>query len=292
MSVNAIQNHAIDVKEPPREIVAPDVNKVIVQNSVISPLGGIKIAGILQKSIGVVDKVRSMERFSFAYVLEGKGSFIDPYGIRHQVKAGTAILLCPNQPHWYAPDPGTTWKEIFFEFQGPVFDLWQETGCVDQRVPLLELKPIVYWKDRILKTIGGNNEGNPLKMMEEAIRVQALLSDILDSSRADFEDEIAWVQKAKESVMQTRDAREAAEAVALSYESFRKRFRKHVGMPPAKYKTATLMKTACALLSDRQCTIREIAAELNYCDEYHFSKQFKQTIGWSPSEYRTRLMTH
>lgn len=290
--MSTIQDLAIDVEEPPRIIVAPDVNKIIVQNSVVSPLGGVKIAGVLQKSVGVVDKVRSMERFSLAYVLEGTGSYVGASGVRQSVGPGTAILLCPNQAHWYAPDAGHTWSEIFFEFQGPVFDLWQKIGCIDRKTPIIELRPIAYWKDRILQTIGANNEGNPVKMMEETIRVQNLLSEILNASRVGFEDEIAWVQRAQDSLMRSHDVREAARELSLSYESFRKRFRKHVGMPPAKYKTAVIMKTACQMLSEHDATIREIAAQLNYCDEYHFSKQFKQTIGWSPSEYRARLRIH
>jgi len=290
--MNTIQELAIDVEEPPRIVVAPDVNKIIVQNSVVSPLGGVKIAGVLQKSVGVVGNSRSMERFSLAYVLEGTGSYMGRSGVRHSVEPGTAILLCPNQPHWYAPDAGTTWNEIFFEFQGPVFDLWQNIGCIDRKTPVFDLKPIAYWKARILQTIGVNNEGNPVKMMEETTRVQILLSEILNASRLEFEDEIAWVQRAQDSLMRTSDVREAARELSLSYESFRKRFRKHVGMPPAKYKTAAIMKVACEMLSDHKITIREISAELNYCDEYHFSKQFKQTIGWSPSEYRARLMIH
>ena len=219
MSVEKIQDLAIDVEEPPRAVVAPEDNKIIVQNSVVSPLGGVKIAGILRKSIGVVDRVRSMERFSLAYVLEGRGSFINQSGARHAVESGSAILLGPNQPHWYAPENGTTWSEIFFEFQGPVFDLWLETGCLDAKGQVLTLKPISYWKDRLLQTIGINNDGQPLKMMQEPVRIQSLLVEILNASEKSFEDEIVWVQRAQECVLQTDDVREAARMLSLSYES-------------------------------------------------------------------------
>lgn len=291
MSITTIQEAAIIVDEPPRCVVEPNTNKITVQNSVLSPLGGVKIAGVLPKSVGVVDNVRSMERFSFAYVLEGNGSFVGRTGTRHRIQAGNAIFLCPNQLHWYAPDKGTTWSEIFFEFQGPVFDMWLANGCLDRKNPVLDLKPISYWRDRILKTMGGNNEGDPLKMMAEPIRIQNLLMEILDASRIEFENEIAWLQEAQACVMRTPNARAAAAELSLSYESFRKRFRKHAGMAPAKYKTVETMKTACQMLTDQSCTIRKIAGELGYCDEYHFSKQFKQTIGWAPSEYRARLLT-
>ena len=48
------------------------------------------------------------------------------------------------------------------------------------------------------------------------------------------------------------------------------------------------MEQACNLLHDNDRSLREIAEELGFCDEYHFSKQFSKTIGWSPKEYRVR----
>jgi two-component system response regulator YesN len=36
--------------------------------------------------------------------------------------------------------------------------------------------------------------------------------------------------------------------------------------------------------------LKEIAAELGFCDEFHFSKLFKRRTGLSPSAYRTQVL--
>ena len=96
-------------------------------------------------------------------------------------------------------------------------------------------------------------------------------------------------KSAKKAIAQTRDIRLAAANLGHSYEAFRKRFRKLSGRSPGRYRTSVLMEQACQMLSQPGVLLRDIADELGYCDEYHFSRQFSRTVGWSPTEYRTRI---
>ncbi|MEO0879052.1 MAG: AraC family transcriptional regulator, partial [Pseudomonadota bacterium] len=105
----------------------------------------------------------------------------------------------------------------------------------------------------------------------------------------DFETDIIWLQDAKAALRASATPHDAAGALGVAYEVFRKRFRKLSGMAPGKYRTAVTMEEACRMLSEGPATLKTIATTLGYCDEYHFSKQFRKTIGWSPSEYRARL---
>jgi AraC-like DNA-binding protein len=76
----------------------------------------------------------------------------------------------------------------------------------------------------------------------------------------------------------------------MSYESFRKRFRELTGQSPAHYLTAQVMSQACNLLYAGNLQIKEIAGELGFCDEYHFSKRFKQWYGQAPSHHASTGM--
>lgn len=222
-------------------------------------------------------------------MLRGGGSYKDENGVETDVNPGDAIIVLPGLEHWYGPPKGEVWDELYLVFEGPVFDLWREEGCFDDTPPVVSLHPSDYWLDHIKQAIGDSNEGNPHKMMAEAVRLQNLLTEIQHAARADIEVDIAWLEDAKNAIKLNENVRDAAAETGVDYEVFRKKFRRLAGMPPGKFRTAILMERACNMLSERDVTLQAIAGELGYCDEYHFSKQFSKTIGWSPREYRARI---
>ena len=259
-----------------------------VRNMSVSPIGGIRIGCFVKNGAGVLTPKRILPHFTLVYVLRGGGSYEDENGYEFDVNPGDAIIVLPGLEHWYGPPKGEVWDELYLVFEGSVFDLWREEGCFDLSKPVISLHPTDYWLDRIKQTIGDNNDGDLVKMMGEAMRMQSLLIDIQHAARDDIEADIEWLEEAK-AVLEEESVHDAAHAMGVAYEVFRKKFRKLSGMPPGKYRTAALMERACELLNDRSRTLREIADALGYCDEYHFSKQFSKTIGWSPREYRARI---
>lgn len=260
-----------------------------VQNFAVSPLGGIRIACFVKNGAGVLTPKRILPHYTLVYVLRGGGTYVDENGAAFDVETGDAILVMPGLEHWYGPDKGERWDELYLVFEGPVFDLWRGEECFNPSQPVISLHPTDYWLDRIKQAIGENNEGDPAKMMSEAVRLQALLTDIQYAARSDVEADIMWLEEAKAALDDKENVHDAASTVGVAYEVFRKKFRRLSGMPPGKYRTAILMERACDLLAEKSLTLRDIANELGYCDEYHFSKQFSKTIGWSPREYRARM---
>jgi AraC-like DNA-binding protein len=82
-----------------------------------------------------------------------------------------------------------------------------------------------------------------------------------------------------------------AARLGVSYEVFRHRFRGLTGMSPHRYRQSRLVEQACQLLCATRRTLAEIALELGFCDEFHFSHSFKKIIGQSPKSFRRRLPT-
>jgi len=263
--------------------------KVYKQNLHLSPIGGIKLACFLNKGVGVLTARRTLPNFTLVYVTRGHGSYRDERGADQPVSAGDAILVFPGVEHWYGPPPGESWDEFYLVFEGPVFDLWKSSGCLDPNRPVITLKPMDFWRDRILGLIGGSPALSESELVRETIRLQELLADIAQAGAEDMGDDIIWLEQAKAAIAATMDAHDAAERMEQSYEAFRKRFRKLAGRSPGKYRTGLLMEKACQMLSEPGVLLREISDELGYCDEYHFSRQFSKTVGWSPSEYRSRI---
>ena len=263
--------------------------KVYKQNMHLSPIGGIKIACFLNQGVGVLTSRRTLPHYTLVYVTRGEGRYRDESGIDVSVEAGDAILVFPGVEHWYGPPAGETWDEFYLVFEGAVFDMWRETGCFDREHPVIPLKPMDFWRDRILGLIGGQSARSENELLRESIRLQELLADISQAKDDDMTDDIAWLEAAQERIAATMDVRRAAASMDQSYEAFRKRFRKLSGRSPGRYRTSLLMEQACAMLGEPGVLLRDIADELGYCDEYHFSRQFSRTVGWSPSEYRSRI---
>ncbi|WP_379551989.1 helix-turn-helix domain-containing protein [Erythrobacter sp. W53] len=263
--------------------------KIYKQNLQLSPLGGIRIACFLKDGIGVLSSKRVLPHYTLVYVVRGQGSYRDANGVSRKVTAGDAILVFPGLEHWYGPAKGDTWDEFYLVFEGPVFDMWRDSGCFDRNKPVINLNPMDFWRERILSLIGSGQARTEEDYLREAIRVQELLAEIQEAGRRDLEKDIRWLADAKAALETHADAKDAASAMRERYEAFRKKFRRLSGVSPGKYRSSLIMERACDLLAHDNLKMREIAAQLGFCDEYHFSRQFSKKVGWSPSEFRARI---
>ena len=262
--------------------------KIYKRNLQVSPIGGIRIACFLHNGVGVLTNQRILPHYTLVYVTRGFGSYRDSNGVDAKVTSGDAILVLPGVEHWYGPPRDESWDEFYLVFEGPVFDMWRVSGCFDPNNPVVSLNPQDFWRDRILSVISGGQAKDEDELLREAIRVQELLADIQKASHRDVEREIRWLEDAKSALGNSTDAWAAAAQLHENYEAFRKKFRRLAGISPKKFQTSLVMEQACEMLEREGILMRDIADELGFCDEYHFSRQFSKTIGWSPSEYRAR----
>ena len=79
---------------------------------------------------------------------------------------------------------------------------------------------------------------------------------------------------------------ELAQLEHMSATAFRMAFKKHTGVSPNEYVISQRISAACRLLSQTEQSIREIAGEVGYGDQYYFSRIFKQKVGMTPLTYR------
>jgi AraC-like DNA-binding protein len=80
-----------------------------------------------------------------------------------------------------------------------------------------------------------------------------------------------------------------AKKLGFSYETFRKKFCDSVGFPPGQFHLDSRLDRAAALLHQGRRTIKEIAAQLEFCDPFYFSRCFKLRFGQSPRDFRRQL---
>lgn len=232
---------------------------------------------------------RTLDCFALVWVTQGEGWFRQQDGPRQSIQARDAFLLFPGVPHGYGPVRGSSWTEWFILFEGPVFELWKEQGVLSLARSPLRLSPPDIWESRIRRLPDAGSA------LEQVCALQTLLArtGLTESTFPSGLTESDWLQRACSLLDHHRLDGEAEKIVALqmglSYQTFRKRFRRAMGMPPGAYRRGRVLELAGRRLLTESTPIKEIAADLGFCDEYHFSKRFRAVHGISPAAYRKRV---
>jgi AraC family transcriptional regulator len=84
---------------------------------------------------------------------------------------------------------------------------------------------------------------------------------------------------------------ELAHQVGLSPHYFSLLFKRAFGVSPHQYILSARIHRARRLLTERKMAISEIALELGFADQSHFSKVFKNFVGATPRRYRALFLS-
>ena len=77
-----------------------------------------------------------------------------------------------------------------------------------------------------------------------------------------------------------------ASHIQLDPSYFVRLFKSRMNTTPMRYYANLRLEAARALVTSTNLSVKEIAAKLQFCSEFHFSKCFKESTGQSPSSYR------
>ncbi len=77
-----------------------------------------------------------------------------------------------------------------------------------------------------------------------------------------------------------------AQIMHMNKETFTKKFIYDTGLPPRRFFSRLLVKRAERLLAGTELSVREVSDQLNFCNEFYFSRFFRRHLGCSPREYR------
>jgi AraC-like DNA-binding protein len=81
---------------------------------------------------------------------------------------------------------------------------------------------------------------------------------------------------------------ELAQIAGLSVCHFARAFKESVGIAPHRFMTVRRIAAACRLLAEGDDALIQIALEVGFCDQSHFTRCFSQFVGVTPSAYRRR----
>ncbi|SHJ22466.1 AraC-type DNA-binding protein [Rubritalea squalenifaciens DSM 18772] len=254
----------------------------------IDPLiGGVSVAGkVYKKDSGAMVHMRYLGSYAVLYVMDGGGWYEDERGYRSKVSKGDVLIIHPDVGHRYGPAPGQHWHELYLVFQGPIFDLWRDAGYLKSGLWKGESQVMEEW---------GKELEEYLKMyaMNQAHLVSALqlmiakLSSITYSGTKKIRRDHWSTLAMKQLAGSDRDLHEIAGELGMSYEHFRKSFKKEVGLSPLQYRNKQLAIRAYHLIVGSEDSVKEIARKLGFYDDAYFSKFFKKYYGVAPNEVRS-----
>ncbi len=112
-------------------------------------------------------------------------------------------------------------------------------------------------------------------LQRQQILAEMLLSEESDAISHHDQD---WLKNACEILdrlmLNRKPIPKIAKMLGMSYESFRKRFTRLLGMSPSQYHNKRIIDRACRLMQESNLSNKEIAWQLGFCDEFHFSHRF------------------
>ncbi len=216
-----------------------------------------------------------------------RGRFKDKLGTNRRVEAGDLIVVFPDVPHQYGPEPGDFWEEIFIAFEGAAFEGWTAHG-LDPAHPVWRLDPLSEWSSRFFELL------TPAASRADSCRIVAdihcLIADAI-AAKSPNATGPPWLEAACQALATGAAApslEETARLSGLGYENFRKAFKAATGESPIRYRNRMRVSQARMLLQRTDLPLEAIANSLGYCDPFHFSKAFKKETGCSPSDFRNR----
>ncbi|MCF3651695.1 helix-turn-helix domain-containing protein [Synoicihabitans lomoniglobus] len=266
-----------------------------------SHLGTIRLAGVNQGGVGVgmaPEPLRTLSCYTFNLILNGHGFYREADDRLTPLQRGDIAFSFAHVPHGYGTVGDAHWDELWFEFEGPVFDLMRQTGLLDPAQPIHRTGDSDAWFRRLFRIIPPSHLRQRTPPQVIVSRFVSVLTEILADQETPEEPDNPtddWVNRACEMLGHLDESpvptpADVARKLGMSYETFRKRFRAKVGFSPGQFQLDARIDRAAALLHQGRLQIKEIAAHLEFCDEFHFSRSFKRRFGTSPREFRRRIL--
>ncbi|WP_437222391.1 AraC family transcriptional regulator [Planctomicrobium sp. SH661] len=240
---------------------------------------------------------RVLSEYQLLYLPVGEGQFESEAGGSHRITAGTVLLTFPGDWHRYRPCPQVGWQEYWFGFVGEIADRWVEQGIITPEKPILR----VFQSSDLQRTCEAvlTAVRDELPGMQQVLSggVMSILGMALATERIGVRGDrhALAIRQAKQILSNSFEAPVSIEKLAarchLSEAQFRRVFRQHTGVSPSQFSIQMRVIQAKELLSGTDMSIKQIAAKLQFGDQFHFSKTFRGLTGISPSQWRGSAQT-
>jgi len=235
---------------------------------------------------------RVLAEFQAIYIAAGSGYFqCERFGTC-EVSAGDLFLLFPGVRHAYHPKKETGWNEYWVGFAGEhAYRLWHN-GLFSPERPLHHVginSEVTADFEQIVQLCRQQTPGFQFRLGALILQLLAHIHVAETTSRTEHGDSAA-VQRARQIMREHVDTGigipELAARVGIGYTRLLEIFRQYTGLTPYQYFLQLRVHRAKELLQNPALSIKEVAAALNFDNQYYFSRVFKKKTDMSPSQWR------
>lgn len=238
---------------------------------------------------------RILQEFQVIYITGGRGYFECERMGRHRVTAGDMMMLFPGVRHAYRPSRETGWHEYWAGFSGEhAYRLWHNRLFTPEKaVHHIGLnQEIIADYEQIVRLCRQQTPGFQVRLGALVLQLLAHLHATETSSKTDAGDS-ERVEQAR-AVMHNHldrgiEVHEIADEVGVGYSHLLEIFRKYTGLTPYQYFLQLRVHRAKGLLQHPGVSVKEVAAQMNFENQYYFSRIFKKKTGITPSEWRQNV---
>ena len=228
------------------------------------------------------------EYITIEYVVDGRG-ILESDGFRCECEADSVYFLHRHSCHRYWTVPDALWRKLFFTVDGKLADTLLESYGLTREYQLCGVPQLKRHFEAMAELGYG---GSPRSDRKAAVIFHQFAEACVDTLLERSLSARPEVADLKEALDQSVDGKFRLEAfcreIGYSETHMIRRFREEFGCSPYEYLMRQRIDAARRLLDCSRKSIKEIAAMLEFSDQYYFSGCFKTRTGMSPSQYRKR----
>ena len=235
---------------------------------------------------------RKIQDHDFIYLLEGEWKIGQSSEI-YTLKKDSVLILSGGQTHYGVSPSNPNTKTMYFHVTSAVDD---EINCSVLNSKNVVLDSLNYVGDNnIIKKIFYDIVSTKLSGNEKK---SAILFDLLLNELASMNQNSntsTTVEKIRNLIQQNPEKffsnAELAKMVNVSVKTAETKFKKAYNTTIHQYMLNYKIEQAISYFKIfPEMSLKNIAYNLGFYDEYHFSKQFKKITGYSPNSYKNNLI--
>ena len=231
--------------------------------------------------------------YLFHYVISGKGTLFANEQV-YEITGGHGFLIVPGQITTYRADEQEPWEYTWIEFDGLRAQESLRLAGISGAEPVYTPSGREAGEKlcRQMLYIVNNGTAEPMHLIGHGF---LFLSQLVESSAQRRTQNVRRLRDfyIKEALTFIEDnyhrdvsVEEIAAFCGLNRSYFGKVFRETMGESPQTFLLHYRMAKAAQLLKETRLSVGEIAQQVSYDNQLHFSRAFKNVHGVSPREYR------
>jgi AraC-like DNA-binding protein len=240
---------------------------------------------------------RVLNEYQLIYITRGKGIFESDSCKRHEIAAGTIIILFPGERHRYKPNNETGWDEYWIGIKGEIIDNLVKRNFIRPETPTLYIgfhEGIFSLFNTVIENTKQESAGYQQLISGAALHLMGSFHAIVKQNAEACEEKEMIVNKARllfrANLTNNFSPEQAARELQVGYSWFRKVFKSYTSLSPGQYYIQLKIERAREMLNNPAIPIKDVALELGFENYFYFSKLFKEKTGINPSDYRKRAL--